>query len=169
MTSTESTTSPRSRRPLWIGLSVSAVALLTFAGVALSAYAHGGFGRWQRGLGFGHGQDAESVHRHLDFLSTWALEELDASEEQVAAIQPKIREAADELLTLAEEHRGQREIFHQLLTEPEIDRVALEEQRQLGLDFADRASRILVDTMAEVAEELTYEQRQALAERSHRH
>lgn len=169
MASTDSTTPTRSRRSLWIGLSVTGIALVTFAGAALSAYAHGGFGRWHRGMGHGHGHDAESVHRHLEFVSTWALEELDASEDQVAVIQPKIREAADQLLALAEEHRGQREIFHQLLTEPEIDPVALEQQRQIGLDLADRASRILVDTLAEVASELTYEQRQTLAEHAHRH
>lgn len=157
-------TPTRSRRPLWIGLSLTAVAVMAFAGAAASAHDHSGFGRWHRGMD--HDQDPESVRRHLDFISSWVLEELEATDEQKAAIRPLALEAADQLLVLAADHRRNRQAFHDALTAPEVDRAALEELRLAGLELADRASRILVDTIADIAAELTHEQRLALAEKA---
>ncbi len=158
-TSTSATTCRRPYRWLWVAIPL--VGLL----VASVVTAHGHRSGWQGR----HGMfDADTARQRVEFAAGWALSSIDADETQTAAIQGALGKAVDELAPLATAHRDNRDRIHQLLLAATIDRQALEELRQAELALADEASRLFVDTIADVAEQLSEEQRVALFERLHR-
>ncbi len=75
---------------------------------------------------------------------------LDAAHEQVGANHPD-----------PEEHHAQ---VRALLTAETIDREAMEAMRVEAIDHMDAGSQLLVETLADVAEVLSVEQRQQVAE-----
>jgi Spy/CpxP family protein refolding chaperone len=78
--------------------------------------------------------------------------------------------AVDDLFKLRDQHQANRAALHtELMGAATIDRAALEETRKSEMALADQASKRLVQALADIAEVLTPEQRQALAERIHRH
>ncbi len=77
--------------------------------------------------------------------------------------------AVDDLFRLRERHQQNRDAFHRQLGGAAVDRAALEEIRKSEMGVADEASKRLVQALADVSDVLTPEQRQALAERIHRH
>ena len=161
-TSTTPTTSRRSHRWLWVALGLVGLVGLAAASVVT---AHGHRSGWSGR----HGMfDADTAREHVEFAAAWVLDSIDADETQSAAIQEILGKAVDELVPLAAAHRGHRDRIHQQLLAATIDRQALEEIRQAELALADEASRLFVDTIADVAEQLNEEQRIALFERLHR-
>ncbi len=155
-TSTTQKTCRRSHRWLWVALPL--VGLLAASVVTAHGHRSGWPGR--------HGTfDADSAREHVEFAAAWALDSIDADEAQTSAIQGVLGKAVDELAPLAATHRGNRDQIHQQLLAATVDRQALEEMRQAELALADEASRIFVDAIADVAEQLSEEQRTALFER----
>ena len=63
-----------------------------------------------------------------------------------------------------DQHQINREAFVAELSKPTLDRDALEQLRQNGLEMADQASTRLVSAVADAAEVLTPEQRNELIE-----
>jgi len=151
-------------RRTWLGALTVGLIGLGAAGVAatppaLFAHARHGFGHF-RGH---HGHSEEDIRFAVSFL----LHEVDASDEQVAAVTEIATRAATELKALHQAHRARRESFTQALVS--ADRGALEALRGEELATVEAASQRLVAALADAAEVLTPEQRQRLAEAHARH
>lgn len=103
----------------------------------------------------------------IRFTVSWVLREVDASDEQVAAVTAIATRAATDLKALHAEHRSRRDAFTQALVG--ADRSALETLRGEELATVEDASQRIVSALADAAEVLTPEQRQRLAEAHARH
>jgi Spy/CpxP family protein refolding chaperone len=162
----------RRRAILWASL-LGGSALLTLvaarpitAAIQQSAgFHHTWGGHW----GGGHAMSPEAAKEHLQIASKWLLRDIDASPEQQDRVNAIVAGAVDDLFRLRERHQQNRDAFHRQLGGATIDRAALEEIRKSEMGVADEASKRLVQALADVSDVLTPEQRQALAERIHRH
>ena len=123
---------------------------------------HGFCGRGFRGF---HAMNPEAAKDHLQVAAKWALRDVDASEEQQQKVAAIASGAVDDLMRLRQQHVTNREALHAQLGGAAIDRAALEEIRKSELALADEASKRFVRAMADAAEVLTPEQRQALVQR----
>jgi Spy/CpxP family protein refolding chaperone len=124
---------------------------------------HRGHGRWGH-----HGMNPDAAKEHVQVATKFALRGVDATEEQQEKVGRIVAAAVEDLSTLHERHRANREAFAGRLTGPTVDRAGLEELRKAELALADEASRKLVQALADAADVLTPEQRQALLEHVHR-
>jgi periplasmic protein CpxP/Spy len=71
--------------------------------------------------------------------------------------------------SLHEQHRATRQKIVAVLTQPTIDRAALEQLRQQQMQMADQASKRMTQAFADAAEVLTPAQRAKAAERMQKH
>jgi Spy/CpxP family protein refolding chaperone len=128
-----------------------------------ASHGHGG---WHR-----HGvHDAETASERAESATDWLLNRINASEEQRQQVKGIVQEAVQELLQIREQHHQHKQTWLEALAQPTIDRAALEQLRSTELQLADTASHRLVDTLADIADVLTPEQRSeliALATRLH--
>jgi len=129
-----------------------------------AGFHHSWGGRWG-----GHAMSPEAAKEHLQIASKWLLRDIDASAEQQDRVNAIVTGAVDDLFRLRARHQQNRDAFHAQLGGATIDRAALEEIRKSEMGVADEASKRLVQALADVSDVLTPEQRQALAERIHRH
>jgi Spy/CpxP family protein refolding chaperone len=163
----QSPSSPRApgRARRWLRRSVVAVvAVGLFAGIGLTAIAHGhGFGRWHRG-GFMDGVDPARVDEHLDRMLKHVYVEVDATEAQKQSLAPIVKNAVRDLLPLREKMRDTRQQVVALLSQANVDRAALEALRASRLELVEDASRVMTKALADAADVLTPEQRAKLAE-----
>jgi len=157
------------RRTILYGLfgSVAVAALFAARPIAASVQGPGG---WQRLHGrWGHGGGGpEAMQEHVQIGVKWALRSVDASEEQQQRVSAILAAGLREATKLKERHRENREAFAAGLAGAAVDRAALEEARKAELALAEEASHVLVKTLADAAEVLTPDQRQALLEHAHR-
>jgi Spy/CpxP family protein refolding chaperone len=159
------------RRSFWLGGGVLA-ALAALVAVAPRAWAlhglsgHGGHGR--HGFGAQMLKDPEAAKRHAGMAVEWALRGVDASDEQMQQAKRIAERLVDELGPVVAKHREHREAIARELAKPEIDREALEQLRRQELTLADQASKLAVDSFAELGEVLTPQQRQELIAFAHR-
>lgn len=95
----------------------------------------------------------------------------DATPEQKTKLTAIAKARFDELRPLNEKLRAARADEMKLLSQPTIDRNALEKARQANQQLADQRSRIVIKSFADAAEVLTPAQRVAVAEKlaKHRH
>lgn len=95
----------------------------------------------------------------------------DATAEQKTKLAAIAKARFDELRPLNEKLRAARADEMKLLSQPTIDRNALEKARQANQQLADQRSRIVTKSFADAAEVLTPAQRVAAAEKlaKHRH
>ena len=153
------------RRSFWLGGGVLA-GLAALVAVALPAWAlhglsgHGGHGR--HGFGAQILKDPEAAKRHAGMAVEWALRGVDATDEQMQQAKRIAERLVDELGPVAAKHREHRETIARELAKPEIDREALELLRRQELTLADQASKLAVDSFADLGEVLTPQQRQEL-------
>jgi Spy/CpxP family protein refolding chaperone len=131
------------------------------AGVGAAASAMGASG-WHHGMMSGTASPAE-ISAHIDHVLKHLYVEIDATDAQKAQIGPLVKQAVSDLLPL----RTQLEAAHtqaiQDLTQPTIDRAALESAREAHLQLADQASKRVVQLLGDVGDVLTPAQRSALA------
>ena len=153
------------RRRLLLGAVLATRAAGTFAGIGSRAFAHGG---WHRGGFMGAQLDPAALDERLDRMLKHFYVEIDATEAQKQQLSPIVKAAATDLLPLAGQMRDTRRQALQVLSQPSVDRGALEALRAEKLRLADQASRRLTAALADVADILTPEQRRALAERAER-
>lgn len=167
-------------------VAIAAVAVLAVGGVFgvqafadTKAYAHmkqfaaSEYGGWHGGKGRHFGgpggmlasmSDAE-IEAQIGRMVKHVAIEIDATPEQAEKITALIAAVARDMKPVHEDmHAAGREI-RSLLTAETVDREALEKLRAERLAEADRLSRDLIDTLADVAEVLTVEQRKVLDER----
>jgi periplasmic protein CpxP/Spy len=149
----------------WAAIVATAAIAALATGVGIKAYAHGwGGGGWHRG-GFMHGPvDPARLDQHLDRMLKHLYVEIDATEAQKQALAPIVKAAARDLLAMRDKHRSAHGQLATLLTQPTIDRAALESLRASQLALAEQASKRLAQALADVGDVLTPEQRKAIAE-----
>lgn len=123
---------------------------------------HGG--RWGRHGRFADMSD-EEIDAQIERVVKHVAIEIDATGEQTEKITNLLSAVAKDLKPLRADLLATRQQFHELLFADSIDRQALEELRAKRLEEFDRASKDLVDALADVAEVLTVEQRKVLDER----
>ena len=145
-----------------LGLGVVAAAFVARP-LAAAGGLHGFGGRWGH-----HRMSPERMHEHLQVGVKWALRDVDATDEQQAAVSRIVGAALGDLHRLKEAHVKNRDAFRAELAADAVDREALERIRKAELALAEDASRRLVQAVADAAEVLTPEQRRALAERHRR-
>lgn len=170
MTDLDSSNSPTGRRRwswprrilLGSGLALAAAGG-AFAFGHGKACAHGpGFGH-----GFGHGRgfaaDPESVREWAGLMSRQILRRINASAEQTAKVEGIVGSAVGELYPLRQKLHAARDEGLKILTQPTVDRAALEKLRAEQLAMHEAASKRMVQALADTAEALTPEQRASLA------
>jgi len=130
------------------------------AGIALAggvaALAHG-----SSACGWGHGALMSGNPSHM---LKHLYVEIDATDAQKAQIGPLVQQAVTDLLPLHAQLQAARTQALQGLTQPSVDRAALETARQAHLQLADQASKRFVQLVADVGDVLTPQQRTALAD-----
>jgi Spy/CpxP family protein refolding chaperone len=89
--------------------------------------------------------------------------EIDATPAQQAQIGPLVQQAVTDLLPLRSQLKTGHTQFVTALTQPTIDRNAMETARESHLQLADQASKRIVQLLGDVGNVLTPAQRQALA------
>jgi periplasmic protein CpxP/Spy len=157
-----------------LGSGVLAVALVAAAArpIAAAIQGAGGLGGFHHGFGR-HGfrnMSPEAAKEHLQVAAKWALRDVDASDEQQERVTAIAAGTVDDLFRLRDRHQENRQAFHAQLGGVTVDRAALEKIRESEMALADEASKRLVRAVADIAEVLTPEQRQALMEKhSRRH
>lgn len=144
---------------------ITAVAVLA-TGIGLKAFAYGhGFGGWHRGGLMGAHLDPAKLDEHLDRMLKHLYVEVDATDAQKQRLGPIVKAATRDLLPMRDQMRDARRQAVTLLSQPNIDRVALESLRASQLQLAEQASKHVTQALADVADVLTPEQRKQLAER----
>lgn len=151
--------SPASRRPFLRGLLAGGLfGLLSGGALGFAREAppacHGRHGWWQR-----PGGDPQAMKAQLARMADKMLDRLDASGEQRERIKAVLAKTVDDLAPLRSLHQAHRNEIATALSQPEIDRGALDELRKAELSLAESASATLVASAAEIAETLTAEQR----------
>jgi len=154
---------PRRRR--WLPL-VAVALVAAFAGAATtSAVGHGpGWGRWH-GPGFMRGpMNPAQIEERLDRGIRHAAIELDATPEQQEKLRTIAKAAVKDMLPMHEKAHAARERAGSLLTQPKVDRAAVEAFRVEQMALAEAASKRFAQALADAAEVLTLEQRQKVHE-----
>lgn len=139
-----------------------AAALAGVVAISGCSHPHGGPG-WCRGDGYRQ-VDPEQAAARISHLTDRVLSKVDATSEQKAKAAEIAKAALKDLLPLRERHRAARLQAVQILSQPTIDRSALEQLRSEQMQLADEASKRLTQALADTAEILTPEQRTKLAE-----
>ncbi|WP_394778835.1 Spy/CpxP family protein refolding chaperone [Undibacterium sp.] len=151
---------PRTGRR-WIAAAavVSVVAALSITGISFAGDDMGG--HWH-GRGHHHEMTPEAMSKHVDAMVNRILK--DGTPEQKAKVTSIANAAFKDLAPLHQQHRADRQQAMKLLTQPTIDRAALEKVRADEMRLADQASRRITQALTDAAEVLTPDQRLKLAE-----
>lgn len=122
---------------------------------------------------FGRHHDRHSpqeVREKVGFVVDWVLSSVDATDEQQAQVSDILDRTLVELAPLHGSREADHQAFVAAIAGPEVDRGALEQLRADKLADMTVASEELVQSIADIAEVLTPEQRReilAMAERWH--
>jgi Spy/CpxP family protein refolding chaperone len=139
------------------------VAGAALAGGVAALAAGTDMGGWHHGMMMGGTHSAADVSAHVDHMLKHLYVEIDATDAQKAQIGPLIKQAVSDLMPLHTQLAAAHVQLIEGLTQPVIDRTALESSREAHLALADQASKRLVQLIADVGEVLTPDQRTALA------
>ena len=129
-----------------------------------SAHAHGG--RW--GRHHGGPVDAETMGKRIDAMVAYVLADVDATPEQKDKIATIAKAAANDLMPLRKQHQDARKQALELLSAPAIDRARFETLRVSQMQLGETATRRATQALLDVAETLTPQQRQQLAQKMQR-
>jgi Spy/CpxP family protein refolding chaperone len=108
------------------------------------------------------------MREHAESMADRLLSRIDATEEQKAKVQTILSPLVADFVDTRIEHQAARAAVVAELTGSSIDREALEALRLERIKAFDELSRRIVGSVADIAEVLTREQRQELAELSER-
>jgi periplasmic protein CpxP/Spy len=170
----------RRRRGPYIVVAVAGVALL--GAFAVSPHAQG-LGRWMMAYEPGMAADAAPfdgpagwrsglfdsmvgavVEAHADRMVRHLSIEIDATNEQQDKLRAIVRDAVKDLLPVREKFMSARATARDLLTQPTVDRAAIEKFRADMIATNDAVSKRLVQAVADAADVLTPEQRRRISD-----
>jgi Spy/CpxP family protein refolding chaperone len=155
---------PRPRRARgWLFITVIAL-VAAFTGALTTRAFTQGFGPGWHGRGFmGALTPAEAEDRADRFIRHAAIE-LDATPDQQEKLRTIARAAVKDLLPMREKAKAARERVTTLLSQPALDRAAIEAFRAEQMALAEAASKRLAQAVGDASEVLTPEQRRKIAE-----
>ena len=134
------------------------------AGLGAVAQATGmGMGAMHHGMALSADASPADVSAHVDHMLKHLYVEIDATPAQQAQIGPLVQQAVTDLLPLRSQLKTGHTQFVTALTQPTVDRSAMETARESHLQLADQASKRIVQLLGDVGNVLTPAQRQALA------
>jgi periplasmic protein CpxP/Spy len=139
---------------------LAGASLVGGVGAAASAMGAGG---WHHGMMMGGTESPADMSAHIDHVLKHLYVEIDATDAQKAQIGPMVKQAVNDLLPLHTQFQTAHVQAVQGLTQPTVDRAALEAARQAHLQLADQASKRIVQLLGDVGDVLTPTQRNALA------
>jgi len=128
-------------------------------GVGAAAAANG----WHHGMMMHGTESPAEVADHIDHALKHLYVEINATDAQKAQIGPLVQQAVSDLLPLHTQLQSAHARAIQGLTQPTVDRGALEAARESHLQLADQASKRIVQLIGDVGDVLTPAQRTALA------
>ena len=123
----------------------------------------GGMAAWHRGMMTGAPRSPAQISAHVDHVLKHLYVEIDATDAQKAQIGPLVHQAVTDLMPLLDQGRAAHAQALETLTQPTIDRTALEGARVAHLQLADQASKRFTQLIADVGDVLTPAQRTQLA------
>jgi Spy/CpxP family protein refolding chaperone len=123
----------------------------------------GGMAAWHRGMMSGAAHSPAEVSAHVDHVLKHLYVEIDATDAQKAQIGPLVHQAVTDLVPLLAQARAAHAQALDTLTQPTIDRSALEAARAAHLQLADQASKRFTQLIADVGDVLTPAQRTQFA------
>jgi len=156
------TASPEKRSPRRWAIAAALVAAIGATVAAGASYAGEGFGMHGHGHGH-HGKMANmnpaTAAKHIDKM----IERIapDATAQQKARLSEIAKSAFADLKPMHAQFRESHKRVHELLMQPAIDRVALEQLRVEQMQRADAVSKRILAAVTDAAEVLTPEQRVA--------
>jgi protein CpxP len=153
----------RSRRWVMAGVAAAMVSAMSVAGISYADNAPGqNQGQMQPHHGM-HGQkDPANAEKRIDRMVQRLLP--DGTPEQKAKVTAIARSAMNDLRPLREQQRAARVQGIKLLTQPTIDRAALERVRATQMQLAEQISSRTTRALADAADVLTPAQRAKAAE-----
>jgi periplasmic protein CpxP/Spy len=157
----QTSTKPNSKRRWTIAGIGGALAagLITF-----TAFGNGGPG-WHGH--HGHGMMAEmspeDASKRIDKMVNWVLDDVNATTEQKQRVAQIAKQAMQEMQPMRTQHKAARGRAVELLSQPSIDRTAIEQLRVEEMQLGEAASKRFTQAIADAAEVLTPEQRVKLA------
>ncbi len=155
----------RAVRLTWVVVLIAAAGLTGV--LATSAFSRGmgfGPGHWHGGF-MGNPFDPAQAGDRADRMVRHLAIELDASNEQQDKLRAVVKSAIGDVLPMREKVQAARQQARKLLTEPTIDRAAIEKLRAEQIALADTFSKRVAQALEDAAEILTPEQRRKLDER----
>jgi Spy/CpxP family protein refolding chaperone len=165
-TSTDTHAAAGASRRAWFKGAITGSVLggLLAGGLGMWAHAHEG----AEGPGGCHrmGPRALSPEAGADriaFATDWVLEKIQATDAQREQVRSIVQATLTDLASVRDQHRKNRDALIGLLSQPTVDRPALEEIRRNEMQVAESASGRIVTALADVADVLTPEQRTQLA------
>jgi protein CpxP len=162
----ETTPSREASRP-WRRAAVATLIGGLAVGMSATAFAHGP-GGWGGGRGSAGAADPQTMQHRAESMAKRWLRGVDATEAQQKKVAEIMTATMTELRPLREQQRAARKQVVEILSQPQIDRAALEAARAQGIRLAEDFSRRITQSLADAAEVLTPEQRAKLAERFER-
>jgi protein CpxP len=151
------TSASRRRR---IGVAAFGIVALAVGVTAAALSAHGPRDRF-RGRDFGPG-GPEGMEDRIDFGVRWALDNVDATEDQKDKISDIFQKAAQDLRAGHDDQKEQRDAMRQAVVA--LDGAKVESLRQASMARAEQASKRITQAFLEAAAILSPEQREDLAE-----
>lgn len=167
------TTSPSRNRMVLAGVTAALIGALSLSGISQAADTAASPSAPQATAQKHDGKHARMSPEKAEKRTQRMIERLvpDATAEQKAKLSAIAKANFEQLRPLNEKLRAARADEMKLLSQPTIDRNALEKSRQARQQLADQRSRIVTKSFADAAEVLTPAQRIAAAEKlaKHRH
>ena len=156
---------PRRRGRGWLFITTVALAAAFTGALTTRAVTQGGFGPgYWHGPGFMRAPlTPAEVEDRADRGIRHVAVELDATNEQQEKLRAIAKAAVKDLLPLREKAQTARQRAAALLTQPTVDRGAIEAFRAEQMAMADAASKRFSQAFTEAAEVLTPEQRRKIA------
>ena len=125
---------------------------------------HGHYGHFGHGL-MGPAEDATDAQERAEFMGKRIARKIGATEEQREKLASIAKTVAKDVFPLREKIRSARKEARELLSQPTIDRDAVERLRSEQVSNMDELSKHLATALTDAAEVLTPEQRKDVAER----
>lgn len=156
---------PRRRGRGWLFITTVALAAAFTGALTTRAVTQGGFGSgYWHGPGFMRAPlSPAELEDRADRAIRHAVIELDATAEQQEKLRSITKAALKDLVPIRDKARAARERATALLTQPTLDRAAIEAFRGEQMALAEAASKRFAQAIADVSEVLTAEQRRKIA------